>query len=76
MDGEIKPWCVKTDKIILVYDFSLKTNCSQAEFRDFAGVLLPDESIKIQWSSPNCKRNLAWSFFHYPQLLMILLTTM
>ena len=76
MDGKIKPWCVKTDKIILVYDFSLTTNCSKAEVQDFAGVQLPDELIAIQWSSLKCKRNLAWSFFHYPKLLMILLMTM
>jgi len=69
MDGEIKPWCVKMDKIILVYNFFQTTNCNKAEVGDFAGVRLRDELITIQWSSLKCKQNLAWSFYSLSETL-------
>ena len=63
MDGKIKHLCIKSGKIILVYDFSKTTNCSAATTGDFYGVEFSDDFIDIQWESLKCKRNLAWSFF-------------
>ena len=69
MGGEIKRWCVKADKIILVYVFSQTTYCSEAEEQDFWGADLSDQLIEIQWSSLKLKRNLGWSFFSLSETL-------